>query len=248
IRCGTRPWTSLRARRACPGSRQATRRPRRAASRWFRPPWQTLIANGNDEMRAVLQHGVATRRRGRISARKFSVATRCCNTASHSSRGTARAPRASSRPRARRSGSCAPTARRYTRPARARRHDRARGSRMEQVCERVGALALLWLATAAAAAPLVWLARRAPPAQGALDAFLGGGGFGADRLGARAAARALLWRAPGPAAAPLVWLARRAPPAECALDAFMVGGVVAAGAVLADATAAPRGADVKPKK
>ena len=69
---------------------------------------------------------------------------------------------------------------------------------MEQVCERVGALALLWLATAAAA--------------------------------------------------PLVWLARRAPPAECALDAFVVGGVVAAAAVLAYATAAARGADVKPKK
>src|SRR3989338_8187573 len=90
--------------------------------------------------------------------------------------GPARAPRASWGPRARGWGSCAPTARRYTRPARARRHDRARGSRMEQVCERVGALALLWLATAAAAAPLVWLARRAPPAGGAPYAVLVGGG------------------------------------------------------------------------
>src|SRR3989338_161911 len=163
IRCGTRPWTSLRARRACPGSRQATRRPRRAASRWFRPPWQTLIANGNDEMRAVLgQRGVTRRRRGETLRRNRVLQS------SGGARGAGGPPR----------------------PARARRHARARGSRMEQVCERVGALALLWLATAAAAAPLVWLARRAPPAAGALDAVVVGGGVAAGPgLGDAAPAR-----------------------------------------------------------
>src|SRR3989338_8510211 len=56
---------------------------------------------------------------------------------------------------------------------------RAAGVRGERFAGGGGAGALGWRAPAPPAAPLVWLARRAPPAECALDAFVVGGGVAA---------------------------------------------------------------------